>query len=189
MSCRWVYRSVVEIDNWVDRSGFFLMNIVSWIYLMGYRLNFVSHWKSHSLIFSRLWLRWLAEVSMSWTTEKKNLSSANNLHLLLMSFDKSLIYITNNKGPKIDPCCTPARTSAQGEHWPLKTTSCFLALRKSAKILIILPQMLLWHSWKINQSYHILSKALDISRNIPQTSRPISKTLNVSWLIERSWLI
>ena len=145
MSCRWVYRSVVEIDNWVDRSGFFLMNIVSWVCLMGCRLNFVSHWKS---------------------------------------FDKLLIYITNNKGPKIDPCCTTARTSAQGEHWPFKTTSCFLALRKSAKILIILPQMPLWHRGKeINQSYHILSKALGISRNIPQTSRPISKSLKVSWWI------
>ena len=36
------------------------------------------------------------------TTENKDLSLANNLHLHLISFDKSLIYIYT----KMDPCAT-----------------------------------------------------------------------------------
>ena len=58
---------------------------------------------------------------MSWTTENKDVSSANNLHLLLISFDKSLIYIKNNKGSKMEPCSTPARITAQDEPWLFKT--------------------------------------------------------------------
>ena len=39
--------------------------------------------------------------------------------------DKSLIQITNNNGPKIDPCRAPAFTLAQAENWPLSTALCF----------------------------------------------------------------
>ena len=48
---------------------------------------------------------------MSWTTENKNVSSVNNLHLLLLSTDKSFMHIRNNKGPKIEISGTPSRIS------------------------------------------------------------------------------
>ena len=57
---------------------------------------------------------------MSWTTENKDVSSANNLHLLLISFYQSLIRVKKKKGRKMDPCGAPAWISAQDEHWPFK---------------------------------------------------------------------
>ena len=50
------------------------------------------------------------------------MSSANNLHSLLRPFGKSLTYIENKRGPRMEPCGTPARISIQEEHWPFKTT-------------------------------------------------------------------
>ena len=89
----------------------------------------------------------------------------------------------------MDPCGTPAWISAQDEHWPFKTVLCFLLLEKFSKIGIISPQIPFWRSLKISPSCHTLSKALEISRNIPRTSSPILKALKISWLIERSWLM
>ena len=100
MSFLWVCWSVIKIENWVDRNSFFLLNIISWACVVRSRLNFILNWKANSLFFSWSWLRPFAKVSISWTTEKKDGSSANNLDLLLMSFDKFLIYIKNNKVPK-----------------------------------------------------------------------------------------
>ena len=53
---------------------------------------------------------------MSWTTENKEVSSANNLHLLLRPFGKSLSYIRNKGGPRMKPCGTPARKSTQEKY-------------------------------------------------------------------------
>ena len=94
MSCRWVYQSLIRIDMWVKKTVFFLLNIISCVCLAGSGLDFVFHWKAHSLVFSSSWLRSFAEASMSWTTENKDVSPANNLQLLLISFDKSIIYIS-----------------------------------------------------------------------------------------------
>ena len=104
---------------------------------------------------------------------------------ILVFFDKSLIYNKNNKGPKMDTCGTPARISAKDKHWAFKTTLCFLSLRRPSKILIISPQIPFWRSLKISPSYHALSKALEISRNIPRTSSPIPKALKILCLIEK----
>ena len=128
-------------------------------------------------------------LSLSWTTENKDVSSANNLHLLLISSDKSLIYIKNNKRLKMDPYGTPVWISAQEKHWPFKTTLCFLSLRKSCKTLIISPHIPFWRSLKISTSCYTLSKTLAISRNISRTSSTISKVLKISWLMESSWLM
>ena len=49
---------------------------------------------------------------MSWITENIDVSSASSVHLLLISFDKSLMYIKYNKGAKMNPCGTPAQMSA-----------------------------------------------------------------------------
>ena len=107
-------------------------------------------------------LRSFAEISLLSTTEKKGVSS---------SFG------------------TPAQISTRDKDRPFKTTLCFLLLRKFSKMLIISLQILFWRSLKISLSCHTLSKALVIPLNIPQTSSPISRSLKISWLNERSWLM
>ena len=94
---------------------FFLLNIIYWTCLLRSGLKFIFHLKAQLPIFFKSSLRSLAEVLISWTTENREVSSANSLHSLLGPPDKSLIYI-NNKGPSIDPWRIPALTSAQDEH-------------------------------------------------------------------------
>ena len=43
--------------------------------------------------------------------EISDVSSANILHINFKPSDKSFISIKNNKGPKTEPCGTPARIS------------------------------------------------------------------------------
>ena len=50
------------------------------------------------------------------------MSSANNLHLFLRTFGKTLTYIKNKRGPRMETCGTAAEISTQEEHWPFKTT-------------------------------------------------------------------
>ena len=54
----------------------------------------------------------------------KSLVVHDNPHL------RSLIYIKKKKGPRADPWWTPAKTSAQDEDWPFKTTLWYLLLKK-----------------------------------------------------------
>ena len=49
----------------------------------------------------------------SFTTEKRNVSSAKSLTVGVVFSDKSLIYSKKNRGPKMDPCGTPALTVNQ----------------------------------------------------------------------------
>ena len=50
---------------------------------------------------------------MSLTTEKIDVSSANNLAVDEMPLARSLMYIKKNKGPKIEPCGTQTQQSMQ----------------------------------------------------------------------------
>ena len=68
--------------------------------------------------------------------------SANNLHWLLRPLGKSLTYIKNKRGPRMERCGTPTRISTQEEHWPFKTTLCFLLVKKSFSALIRSPHTL-----------------------------------------------
>ena len=121
--------------------------------------------------------------------ENREVSSANSSYSLLRPSAKSLIYIKNRKGPRIEPWGTPTLTSAQDEHWPFKTSLCFLLRRMSRKMLMISPLIPFWRSLKRRPSCHTLSKAFEISRNISQTSYPLSNSFKISWLIERSWMM
>jgi len=51
---------------------------------------------------------------------------------------KSLIYIINKTGCKIDPCGIPLRTSLQQDVTPFTITRCFLSARKAFIQRIIL---------------------------------------------------
>ena len=68
-------------------------------------------------------------------------ADGSHLHSLLRPFGKSLTYIKNKRGPRMEPCRTPARISTQEEHWPFKTTLCFLLVKKSFSILIKSPHI------------------------------------------------
>ena len=92
----------------------------------------------------------------SLTTWNREVSSANSLHSPLRSSDKSPVYIKNNKYPSNDQWRTPAQTSTQDEHWPFKTTLCFLLRRKPLKILMISPLISFSRSLKVRLSYHTL---------------------------------
>ena len=66
---------------------------------------FISEINSKSLFSS------LAEMLVSFTTEKRDVSSAKSLTVEVTLSDKSLIYTKKNRGPKMDPFGTPAGTS------------------------------------------------------------------------------
>ena len=91
-------------------------------------------------------------------------------------------------GPRIDLWGTPAFTSLQDECWQFKTTRCFLDFKKYFKSSSNLPEMPFSWSLNIRPSCHTLSNALHISKNTPRTSKPLSKDLYISCVIERSWL-
>ena len=100
--------------------------------------------------------------------------SANNFAFDERPSARSFIYIKNRSGPSMEPCGTPALTLAQEEVYPLRTTLCFLFLKKFDNRFKRLPDMPSCFSLKIRPSRHTLSKALDISRNTLRTSKPSS---------------
>ena len=89
----------------------------------------------------------------------------------------------------MEPWGTPALTFFHVENCPLRTTRCFLLFKKWRKRLSKFPDMSFWVSLKMIPSCHILSNAFEISRNTLLTSRPSSKELYLSWVINNSWLI
>ena len=61
----------------------FLLRTISWACLLGSGLKFIFHWKAHLLIWYKSLFNSFAEVSTSCTTENKDVSSGNNLHLMI----------------------------------------------------------------------------------------------------------
>ena len=49
--------------------------------------------------------------------------------ITLLAFGKSLIYIINNRGPRIDPCGTLYSVSSTSEQEDSNCTYCFLLVR------------------------------------------------------------
>ena len=80
---------------------------------------------------------------MLFTTEKREASSAKSLQFEERSFDKSFMPIRNNKGPKIEPCGTPAVTSSQDECGPFRTTRRFHKRENRAKVSKVSKNMIL----------------------------------------------
>ena len=52
---------------------------------------------------------------MLFTTERRDVSSAKSLQFEERLLDKSFMKMRNNKGPKTEPCGTPALTLSQDE--------------------------------------------------------------------------
>ena len=121
--------------------------------------------------FSRLSFNSLVDCVTSWTTEKRNVSLAKILVVDDNSQLRSLIYTKKNKGPKIDPWGTPAETSTQDEDRPFRTTLWYLLLKKfsiSFNRVSDIPNDLILY---ISPSCQTLSKALEMSKKVPLTSK------------------
>ena len=90
---------------------------------------------------------------------------------------KSLIYTSNNNGPKIEPCGTPALILAQEETCPLITTLCFVLPKKISRILNKSPELKFCSSLKRIPSCQTLSNALEMSKKTLLTTSPLSEDL------------
>ena len=89
----------------------------------------------------------------------------------------------------MEPWGTPALTFFHVENCPLRITRCFVSFKKSRKRFSKFPDMPFRYSLKMIPSCHTLSNTFAISRNILLTSRPSSKELYISWVIDNNWLI
>ena len=96
---------------------------------------------------------------------------------------------TEQRGLKTDSCGTPEVIPFQEEFWPFNTTLCFQYFKKSFKRYNRFPDIPLRLNFRISPSCQTLSKALDMSKNTPLTSRSLSKDWYISWVIERSWFM
>ena len=85
-----------------------LLKITFWACLLGSELKFIFHGKAQALILLKSLFKLVVVELIFWTTEKKKASSANNFGFQFKSYDKSLIKIRKNEGPRIDPWGTPA---------------------------------------------------------------------------------
>ena len=149
-------------------------NITSWACLIGSVLKLIFHWLDQLLILHKSLLSSFAEVFLLCTTEKREVSSPNNFGLEDESSDRSLIYIKKNSGPRIDHWGTPAGTLVHDDVWLLRTTLCSRFFRKHFSKRRRFYKIQYWFNLSIRPSCHTLSKAFDISRNTPLTSRQLS---------------
>ena len=105
-----------------------------------------------------------------FTTEKRDVSSADSFTLHDTFSGRSLMYTRKDNGPSTDPWGTPADTVDQLEDFPLNATSCLRSCKKSLTIPRRLPPMPLHSSLYDRPSCHTLSNALDKSRETAQFS-------------------
>ena len=117
-------------DGWFGLLSF-LEKITSCACLLGSGLKLIFHRNADLFIFFRSPFKFFADKVISWTTENREVSSANSLGFEIKFSERSLINIKKKIGPRNDPWETPALTLAHEEYWPFKTTLCFLASRKS----------------------------------------------------------
>ena len=84
---------IVKFDRWMLFGFVFGEKITSLACLLGSGL--------------RSSLRLLADLCMSETFEKRDVSSANILHNEFIPSGRSFMYIKNKSGPSTDPCGIP----------------------------------------------------------------------------------
>ena len=80
--------------------------------LLGSGLKLIFHWNAHLFIFFRSSFKFFADKVISWTTENREVSSANSLGFEIKLSERSLINIKKKRGPRIDPWGTPTLTLA-----------------------------------------------------------------------------
>ena len=160
----------------------FRLKMTSFACFLGSGLKLTFHWNAYLFTFAKSLFSSRAEVLLSWITENKDISSANNLVFEDNVSDKSLIYIRNDNGPSMETWGTPALTSDQSQTCPFNKTLCFLFLRNSHKRFSKLPDIPFRFNLKKRPSCQTLSNAFHISRKSPLTLNPSSTDLYIYWL-------
>ena len=76
----WVTFALLNTKEGWGSSFLFVLRLkmISWICLVGSGLKFIFPWKAQLCIISTFLIRSFAEVWLSWITENKDISSANN---------------------------------------------------------------------------------------------------------------
>ena len=87
-------------------------------------LNNIFHCHAHIRIFSRSWFISKPVSCSFFTTEKRDVPSANSFTLHDAFSGRSLMYTRKNNGPRTDPWGTPADTVDQLEDFQ-KEVKCF----------------------------------------------------------------
>ena len=125
---------------------FFFEKITFFVCLVRPGLNDIFQLKSQSRIFTKSLFSLEEETLALFTTEKREVSSANSLTVVVRPRGRSLIQMRRNNGPRTEPCGTPAVTDFQTEGWPLRTTRWHLLFKNdliSWKRLLSIPLLLL----------------------------------------------
>ena len=114
--------------NFMDNLDLFLFKeILIKFVLRG--LKSTSHLLAQFSIFVRSVFKSFSAILKSLYAFNKIVSSAYKLILLWIVSSRSLIKIKNNRGPRMEPSGTPARSSRSSENLPPMTTFCFRLLR------------------------------------------------------------
>ena len=107
----------------------FFQEITFFAHLVGSGLNKLFQLKTQSCIFAKSLFNLEAETLALFTTEKREVSSANSLALVVRPRGRSLMSVRKNNGSRIEPCGTPAVTNFQTEDWLLRTRRWHLLLK------------------------------------------------------------
>ena len=93
--CLWADDDLTKF--WLKYNGgwsillIFLLKMTSWACLLESGLNLIFHWKAQLLNFIKSLFKSFADEFILWMTEKREVSSANNLGFEVKPSDKSLI--------------------------------------------------------------------------------------------------
>ena len=123
----WEILALLKIKGGCDTSFNFQLKIISGTCLLGSVLKLIFHWNVQILTFIKWLFSSFAEVLMTCTTVKRDVSSPNNFVLEDESSDKSFTSINSNDGPRMEPCETPALTFSHVNFWPSKSQIKYLA--------------------------------------------------------------
>ena len=97
--------------------------------LVGSGLDSISHRYTHRLISLKSLLGLISDFFLAIAIKNSDLSSANILQSEVNPPGKSFIYVTNNNGPKTDPCGTRAKMFSREDVCQFKRTRCCRSLR------------------------------------------------------------
>ena len=140
-------------------------------------MNIIYRWKSQLLTTVRLLRKVAALDWFSLTTEKRDVSSTKRFQFEDTPFNKSLIQIRNDNGPKTEPWGTPAVAFSQDESCPFRTTSCLWQYGKSRKSLKCFQRYHLRIFWQVILHDILYQKPLIYLRKLPYFKSVIKRLI------------
>ena len=124
--------------------------------------------KAQLLITCKSLFNTLCDLYLSKTFLKRDVLSAKTLLVYWMLSSKWWMYIRNERGRRTEPCGTQDFIKSQEEISPLRATL-WLRSRRRFKVLLLHFFALCVFNLNKSPSCHNLSKALEISKNMPLT--------------------